>query len=126
MADFARRHFQRVGLGLVIDGAGNSRLRWKGEFLKPGEAAESQTRNLQQQLLGLTAKPYAVAGGGALPPRAHEIFADYMTSLALQDAQQQGRADFTREDWAAERRGWDLDDRRCAGCDAVDGPTQGG
>ncbi|WP_146450494.1 hypothetical protein [Bythopirellula polymerisocia] len=108
LADFARRNFRAVGLGLVIDKADNSRLRWKAEFLKPSDSLEQRPGSIQEQLSGLVARPFAVAGGGALPPRASDIIADYMTILSLQEAEQQGKTDFTREDWAAERRSWDL------------------
>lgn len=108
LVDFARRNFQGMGLGLAIDDASNTRLRWKGELLEPIANSQQPAESPQQRLMGFAAKPYALAGGGDLPTRASEMLAEFMTSLSLQDAQQQGRTEFTRQDWAEERRSWDL------------------
>lgn len=108
LVEFARRNFRRVGIGLSLDDASNARLRWKGELLSPLQNIEESDISPQQRLVGYRARAYAMAGGGELPARAGEMLAEFMTSLSVHDAQQQGRAEFTREDWADERKSWDL------------------
>ena len=108
VVDFARRHFLKVGLGVSIDKANDVKVRWKTEFVNPVASHDDSAKKTEQPLVGFATKPYALVGGGELPINANDLLAEFMMQLSLQDAQHQGRSNFSRRDWAAERKSWDL------------------
>ncbi len=108
LMEFVRKYFREAGVGLAVDNANNVRIRWKGDFLNQRKAVEESGNGSQQRLKGFAAEPYAIAGAGDMPHDAGAFLAELMTNLSIQDAPHQGRSEFTPQDWAAERKSWDL------------------
>jgi hypothetical protein len=106
-AELFTRDVEMAGFGLAIDEAINSRVRWTVKFAE--ESAASATTNSEANpLIGFEDKPYALAGGGDLPAEFVAMLPEVFTGLSRETAAQDGREDFTEQDWADVRKSYEL------------------
>jgi hypothetical protein len=106
-AELFTRDVETAGVGLAIDDTTNSRVRWTVKFAK--EDADSATMKTDTKpFVGFEDKPYALAGSGDLPVEFAALLPEVFTDLSRATAMQDGRADFTEEDWADVRKSYEL------------------
>jgi hypothetical protein len=106
-AELFTRDVELAGLGLAIDDATNSRIRWTVKFAKD-EAASATKKTDVKPFLGFADKPYALAGSGDLPVEFAALLPEIFTELSRETAVQDGRTDFTEQDWADVRKSYEL------------------
>lgn len=107
LAHLFTRDVTLAGLGVAIDDDTNARLRWTIEFIQP-RAAAAVAKSTEKPLLGFPDMPYAFAGNVALPAEFGARLPDLFTALARESAAQDGREDFTDDDWADVRKSYQL------------------
>lgn len=107
LATFFSREVETSGVGLAIDDVTNSRLRWLVKFAKQdSESATAQTAT--KPFVGFTDQPYAFVGSGDLPVELTTLLPEVFTNLSRQTAVQDGRAEFTEQDWADVKKSYEL------------------
>ena len=102
LADLVAHEVTLAGAGVAIDDDINARFRWLVKFQEPRPEAATP-KSAEKPFLGFAEKPYAVAATGSLPAEFATTVPELFTALARKTAAQDGRADFTDEDWADER-----------------------
>ncbi len=109
-SEFFKDQVKMAGLGFALDDAVNARLRWCVQFEESATEAGSPASAAAEEkpLTGYPDKPYALAGGGPLPPGLDTVLPELFLEISQGLAAQDGRGDFTEKDWADVRETYNL------------------